>query len=419
MLKSVMRRFGPAKNGYGRPFTYLEPLLEEACPRVQQALEADADADPFFEIAKAIVRLECEREHFEAPDFDDDQVQGAVIAYFRLLLDNDALPPGGQLEEKDLSNTRTLLLSASVGAEDTVADSDRVLALLEEKFNSGKFTQAAILLRLFDTTPARERNNERTLFYEEMFSRFGVLRLNRIGAGQCRKYKEIFKGKVEPLVALSAAAEWLGTKAGVHLNLALRNHEEQEAWETVWGGVPDSNSLAISRDLVPPRRWRNGSEHSFSSLLDAVDNHIDTPTVVEYFGHLLKVCYFIVLVTGKTGFEPYIQSYFRWVEENFGFKASTILPNLHHETTIGERGLAETVFEVLRVQMLPYAAQLREELEGDKLAEALASFVDALEDLDPNEIPPGEYDLAGLLLDHLTGLEVDDRLTAFRIHRIC
>lgn len=419
MLKSVMRRFGPAKNGHGRPFTYLEPLLEEACPRVQEALEADGDADPFLEAAKAIVRIECEREHFETPDFDDDQVQGAIIAYFRLLLDNDALPPGGQLEEKDLSNTRTLLLSASVGAEDTVADSDRVLALLEEKFNSGKFTQAAILLRLFDTTPARERNNERTLFYEEMFSRFGVLRLNRIGAGQVRKYKEIFKGKPEPLVALSEAAVWLGTKAGVHLNLALRNPAEQEDWEAGWKKIPESNSLAICRELVPPRRWRNGSEHTYGSLLEAIDKHIDTSTVVEYYGHLLKVCYFIVLVTGKTGFEPYIKSYFRWVEENFGFQASTILPDLHHETTIGERGLAETVFEVLRARMLPHAAQLREELEEDRIASALEEFVDDLEDLDPNEIPPGEYDLAGLLLDHLTGLEVDDRLTAFRIHRIC
>ena len=168
MLEEVLRRFGFGKKPTTRPATYFESLLSETQPRVVSALASDPAQDPLDAVIRQVVSLEAEKRHVAPPGFDDVSILNAARAYFTLLRENDRLPPSGQLNGRELRLTRQLLLSAAVG-DSEVDHSEQVLSLLEEKFNGGKYTQAGLLLRLFETTPARERNNERTLFYEEMF----------------------------------------------------------------------------------------------------------------------------------------------------------------------------------------------------------------------------------------------------------
>ena len=417
MLKSVKRRFGVSKDGQDRPATYLEALLADTLPRVEERLSNNSRHDPFVETAKILVEFEALRECTEPPDLKDENVIGAITAYLHLLLDNDRLPPAGQLDDQDLITTRSLLLAAAAGSDATTGESERVLALLEEKFNSGKFTQASLLLRLFETTDVRERNNERTLFYEEMFSRFGVIRLNRIPGNLCRKYRDSLKKSDSPTEAILGAAEWLRQNAGVHLNLAVRDPEEVDTWKRVLSS--DHSDLNLYLELLPPRRWRNLSEFTELGVIPAITNQIDGGALAQYFGHLLKVCYFIVLVTGKTGFEPFIKTYFEWVENHFDILGTKLLPGLHYQTTVGEGSLGEAIEKILQDEMMPFAGRIREGLDDDALESSLDALIKDLIPLDPNEIPPGDYDLGGLVLDRATDLDVIDPVALFRVHRIC
>ena len=417
MLKSVKRRFGVSKDGQDRPATYLEALLTDTFSRVVERLSEDSERDPFVETAKLVVQLESRRERCEEPDLTDDTVLGAVTAYLQLLLDNDGLPPDGQLGDEDLATTRTLLLSAAIGSDSTATESERVLSLLEEKFNSGKFTQASLLLRLFETTTVRERNNERTLFYEEMFSRFGVIRLNRIPGNLCRKYRDALQKRTSPSEGILDAAVWLKQNAGVHLSVAVRDPGDIDTWSRLFRLA--SGDVAAYQDLIPPRRWRNVSEFADLGVIPAITNQLEGGALLAYFGHLLKVCYFIVLVTGKTGFEPFIKTYFDWVESHFDVVGTNLLPGLHYETTVGERSLGDAVEEILTEKMMPAAGRIRETLDEATLEAALEALLEDLIPLDPNEIPPGDYDLGGLVLDRATGLDVIDPVALFRIHRIC
>ena len=417
MLKSVKRRFGVSKDGQDRPATYLEALLTDTAPQVEERLSDNSEHDPFVETAKVLVEFEAVRECAEPPDLSDENVLGAITAYLHLLLDNDGLPPAGQLDDQDLISTRSLLLAAATASDATASESERVLSLLEEKFNSGKFTQAALLLRLFETTAVRERNNERTLFYEEMFSRFGVIRLNRIPGNSCRKYRDALKKRSSAVEGILGAAEWLRQNAGVYLNVAVRDPEEIDRWKRVLSS--EHADLNLYLELFPPRRWRNVTEHAELGIIPALTNQMQGGALSHYFGHLLKVCYFIVLVTGKTGFEPFIKTYFDWVEKHFDIVGTEILPGLHYETTVGERSLGEAVDEILLDRMLPVADEIREGLDNGALEDSLEALIEDLIPLDPNEIPPGDYDLGGLVLDRATGLEVIDPVALFRVHRIC
>jgi hypothetical protein len=413
MLKSVMRRFGAGRKSQERQPTYLEALLVEALPRLPGIFDAGANTEPMHQIARELVRIEGAREKLELPNLSSPEVTDAAVAYLFMLVDNDRLPPENQLSGYELNATRQLLLAAAQGEEAAALHSDRILSLLEEKFNSGRFSQAAILLRLFATTPARQRNNERTLFYEEMFARFGVLRSNRIPTGVSKRFSEAFQGDGTDLEKLIAAGAWLREHANVRLNLSVIPNGDRESWGAILDSRPNAERV---RDVFPHARWRDVGESEPDEVGEAVNRYLAQVHLGSYTAHLMKVCYFTVLVTGRTGYETFIRDFFQWVQRSFGFPGSRLLPELHRLTTIGERGIEETVDALRRRYMREVSSAL---VFGEEAsARAVGSFLSQLSGLDPNGLPPGDYDLAGLLMDHATGLTATDPLALFRVHRL-
>ncbi|MCA9562719.1 MAG: hypothetical protein KC561_04475 [Myxococcales bacterium] len=402
MLKSVMRRFGVSKTPETRTPTYFETLLADALPEL-----AGRESVSLEDVATEVARVEAGVHGADAVNLDDSTIREALVAYLKILAQNDSLPPSGQLEGFELADTRRLLLATALRQDTVNQISERVLAMLEEKFNGGQFTKAALLLRLFETTPARQRNNERTLFYEEMFSRFGVLRLNSISNGQCKQYRGGLKGGEDAGTKLLGAAEWLSEQAEAGFNLLLPT------------AIPNAAKLDFQDDVLPiiaPLKWRNIRESRGTSLASALASHTDASHLASYCSHLLKTCYFIVLVTGKTGFEPFIKDFFRWAGAQFDCVPTRLLPALHKRTTVGEQGLDSTVDYIRNEYFSPKLDALSETLSIDA---AIASFAEALLELDPNELPPGEYNLGGLLLDQAGELRSTQLVTRFRVHRIC
>jgi len=410
-----MRRLGRNPKSRERQLTYVESLFSEILPQIRESIAA-ADVDPLHAVAREVIKFEAEDARFELPDLSDREVLEALAAYTLVLLDNDRLPPPAQLSNYELGIARELLISAACGAADATKHSDRVLTLLEEKFNGGKFPQAAILLRLFATTAARQRNNERTLFYEEMFARFGVMRLNRIPAHVCKRYHEALEEEETAEGRVLAAAEWLQLHADVSLDLLQVPHSEEQLWNDVL--EPAGEAAAGVREFIPHGRWRNVQECEDTGLLSAARRHVTPGAFADYMGHLLKVCYFTVLVTGKTGFESFIRDYFRWVEQHFEVPGPRLLPELHRLTTIGEQGLDDTVAALRDHWMTPNALPIVDSLRNGSLVVGVERLAEDLQAIDPSDIPPGDYDLGGLLVDRATGLETADPLALFRVHRL-
>lgn len=417
MLKSVMRRFGVGHNGLERPPTYLEALLMDAQSQIEQRLSQDTSCDPVIEIADALVRIEAQRDHFEPPDPSLEHVQVALADYLHLLIDNDAFPPRGQLSDNELVAIRDFLVEAAGGGLEVLEQSERVKLMIEEKFNAGQFRQAARLLDLFVTTPDRERNNERTLFYEEMFARFGVIRLNRLPGGQIKKFHDALKRRSSPTDGFLEAVSWLSEHASVEFHCALRVPQEVAHWEEVLGALDDGDQAAVVADMLPPVRWRMISEFRELGPIAALAGAMGVGLLYRYFRHLLKVSYFIVLVTGKTGFEPFLSSFFSWVDANLGRSPTLLLPAVHLEATMGQSLIEASVSHAIGA--MPEADELLEQcLNHEAIEEALDSLCATLLAIDPNDIPPGDYDLTSLVIDQITGLEAEDPVALLRIHRI-
>ena len=99
----------------------------------------------------------------------------AARAYLSILIENEHLATPTQLVEEELQVLRELLFSYFKGAEDMNEKGAQVLNLIERKFASGNFSQARILLQIFETNNETRQNNERNLYYEEMIRRLDAV----------------------------------------------------------------------------------------------------------------------------------------------------------------------------------------------------------------------------------------------------
>jgi hypothetical protein len=418
MLERVMRRFGVSPHSSARESTYFESLLDRARERVTERLASDSATNPVVLVARECVRLEAEIDERAALDAGRLSEDEGLLDYLWLLRDNDRLPPAGQLNGRELRLARPLLFRENSDPQWAGRAYDAVLGLLEDKFSSGFFTQAGLLLRLFETTPARHRSNERTLFYEEMLSRFGSPRAGRLPANQVRRYTKAFAAGEHPGDQLLGAARWLNQQARVRLDILMRPQLEIDTWESALAAA-ERNRREATMVVLPHARWRPVEEIDEVSLVDAIRRHLDLGGLVEYLDRLLKACYFVVVVTSRTGFEPFIKRYFEWVAHNFGFPGTRLLPQLHRMTTLEERSLHEALMTIREDFFEPHLATVIARIDDGAVERAVGELAEVLRGIDPNDIPAGDYDLTALVLDRLTGLQVDVPTVLFRVHRLC
>lgn len=415
MLERVMRRFGISPQSLPQKPTYFEVLLGELLDRVKKATPDWEGDDPQELVLAEMAALEVKR-GFQAPEGRNlEGLFESIHEYLRLLSGNERLPSDGQLTEEDLQLLRTFLLEYDAGGSSDAAT--RCVTLLEEKLNRGFFSQTELLLKFFDTTPDRRRSNERTLFYEEMISRFGSIRTARISGHLCRRFHKALNSRDKVIAKFAGAAEWLAQHGGIHLNVLNRPRPELERWLSVLKGFEDTEVRQDLLDLIVPTSWRMASRIDGEVLLETMGHHAQNEGLDAYTIRLFKAAYFVALVTGRTGFEPLIKTFFEWVDRNLGCRGSRVLPDIHKRSTLGGKGLMDSLEEI-RAELMGNAPQLLDRVKQG-LEEGLSSFVGYLAETDPNEIPPGEYDLTGLVIDHATGLVHDTPSILFRVHRIC
>ncbi|MBN1946285.1 MAG: hypothetical protein JW797_11465 [Bradymonadales bacterium] len=417
-----MRRFGVSGSSQERRPTYYEELVPQIRPRVRELLSRSPQLDPLGLVALEICSPSRSGEATESdhPPSEPDEEQGKVLkTYLTLLCDNDILPPSCQLTREEVGLTWRLLKSFTRSDEATPKHFDSVLGLLEEKFQSGKYSQANLLLRLFETTEARRRNNERTLFYEQMITRFGAHRTEPLPKSLHKRFRQKLANLHEPAVLILAAAEWLHANVNVNLDIPLRDTEEYLAWQEVLKLSTQSTDHHETLDILAPARLRDVTEIADTDLPGRLQKLVNTDTLHQYVAQLLRCCYFVVLVTGKTGFEPFIKSFLHWVEHNLDYPGTRLLPELHRRTTVGDEGLELAITDIVKTHLGKPIEALRQRLDYSCIDAAIAALAQELEKLPLNMLAPGEYDLFGLVLDRATRIEIEDPSILLRIHRIC
>jgi hypothetical protein len=418
MLERVMRRFGVSAQSRSREPTYYEALLRDSREAVARKLAGGDPGDALDRLVLALVETEAGRHRLPVPVVSTDDERARLREYVVLLRDNDVHPQSGQLSRDELRLVRQLLVATGEGAGGTGKVYEKVLVLLEEKFSGGLFAQAAMLLRLFETTAARRRGNEKTLFYEEMIARFGLVRVQRIATHLVRRFQKAMLAREDSAQRILGAARWLGQAANVRLHVRRRLPREIESWaEPLEGLEPEVREAA--RELVTPSRWRPVGEEEGFPLVAAVREHLAAGALTDYTERLLRAVYFIAVVTTRTGFEPLIRDYFQWVERQFRFPGARLLPRLHRWTTLEERSLDDSVKALREEHFGERLERLLEEVGVERVEQALVGLSRQLRLLEPNDLPPGDYDLTGLLLDHMTGFTTQDASVPYRVHRLC
>src|SRR5690606_29831748 len=159
LRKIVNMLMGPQEGTDAAASTYFEALLESVREEVLSQL-AKPTNDPLEVLAQALMRKVVGKGEEVNPQ--------AARAFFSVLAENDRLPLGEQLNITEIELLQHLLVEYFSGMESVRARANEVLGLIERKFSQGAFTQARILLQIFETDAETRLNNERNLFYEDM-----------------------------------------------------------------------------------------------------------------------------------------------------------------------------------------------------------------------------------------------------------
>jgi hypothetical protein len=372
----------------------------------------NADVDPFATFAIAVMEQEV-RDGRLAPVVDAEAEPDAFAqSWLNLLLDNHRLPPELQLDADGLQPARALLAGYFLKQGDFQQAVARLLSFVEERFNDGHFAQATALLQIFETDVSTRRNNERHLFYEEMQAAFGATR--NTAAPKIEAWRRLQEGAPNPPWERLG---WLVEHLRVHARIRLHALDTPRVEGTLWGPATASLSFAQAEDFfehVHPPQWRVPESARLRSHIVA---HLRFFSIEQYVTRLTRVAYFLILATGRTGFERLILHFYRWLGEHFDVVPAHLMPRLHRETTVDEMFLSESLQNCVELVL----SSPREALvmpSEHHVDDAVIQVCEQLSAIDPREVAEGDYDLGGLFLDQILGFNsapVDHRL---RMHRL-
>lgn len=359
----------------------------------------------------------------------------AARVFMGLLIENDRLPLEMQLTPPELMLSRDLLLGYFIHDEQIESRAQELLELVEQKFNAAAFSQARILLRLFQSDRATRVNNDRNLFYEEMILRMGVRRRHKIRPAmvesfqaQVRAAKEQASAQDE-LVALSAelgsAASWLDESLHITLHLFTREGAQVKRWRAFAQQSSRLHADDFMLRFIPPKRWRPVAAEVDAQKLDEHGRpaerllaHISAATVKKYIVRQFKTAYFVLRAVGDTGLEPFLEVFFEWTERKFDLNAVQLMP-LAYRRTMSDAYLVDQIFEQLfELHFKPRAAEYLAEFDDAAILAAAAEALEELMAYDYNQIAPGDYDLGGFIFDRLFEIEYHEPEFGFRLHRL-
>ena len=334
----------------------------------------------------------------------------AARAYLSILIENEHLATPAQLSEKELLMLRDLLFSYFKGAEDMNEKGAQVLALIETKFAAGEFSQAKILLQIFETNIETRQNNERNLYYEEMIRRLDVVsqKGKRLSAAQSGAGSAPDADDDTVLKLFSVLEE----NDGVRFYLNLRSPEEMHRWETSLAVLPAETRDYIM-DYIPVIRWRQlGSLPG--PLLRQIGDHMTFEMLRRHVQQKLKMCYFLLLASGCTGYEWFIFSFSKWSQDIFHVDVREVFPMLHRSGIVDGMCLQE-VLDVTTDRF--YGRAMNEvSINTDTLEKAYRDTLKFIFTTDFSQVPAGYYNFGSFVLDNILPFTYENPVFAYRLH---
>ncbi len=389
-----------------------EALAEESVAKEEDAGEEQADRAPSEQsVAQSVAQSTSGDARLDTPE-----VLQAGRIFLGLLIENDRLPLDMQLSVAETMLARDLLLGYFVHDDAFDDKAKELLALVEQKFNEGAFSQARILLQLFQTDRSTRINNDRNLFYEDMILRLGIRRRHPLDPALLDEFSAVAHGE-DLDDSLARTTGWLDENLHAVFHLFTRHPEQVTRWRSLAERSEREHAPQVFLRYLPPKRWRpvHSKERAPSEL---VTDHISAATVKTYVVRQLKACYFVLRAVGDTGLEPYLDSFFEWTERCFGLNSVRLMP-LIYRRTMANTQLVDKIFEeIFRNFFRSRAAEHLDGFDDDAILEATRDTLDAIAALDFNELPPGNFDLGGLILDRLFGIEYHEPQFAFKLHRL-
>ena len=385
---------------------YLSRFLDAACSKYAAKYETiikrnDKDNIDALDVLAEIVLGEM---GVEGTDIS------AMRAYLSILIENEHLPSQSQLSEAELSTLRDLLFCYFSGAENVNEKGADVLSLIEKKFANGDFSQARILLQIFETNNETRQNNERNLFYEEM-----IMRLDSVAG----KSKPISAHLAQEVLADHAPDDdvlrglaALDQNVGARFCLYLRDPDEVERWKQALSPLkPDVQEYLL--DYIPVVRWRRIG--SLAMPIHAqLTQHMTFEMLRRHVQQKLRMCYFILLASGNTGFEWFIFAFSEWSMRCFQVDTREVFPMLHRSGIVDGMCLQEALDVVTERFYGPAMNQIV--IQPNDLENAYRDVLRFIFESDPSQIPPGHYNFGDFILDRLIEFKFEDPMFAYRLH---
>ncbi len=352
-------------------------------------------------------------------DNEDVLRNGRVL--LTMLLNNDRLPPGQQLTVSELLLASELWIGFMLQNDGLDAQAQKLLQLIEQKFTDGQFSQARLLLQLFQTDRATLINNDRNLFYEDMILRVGIRRRHAVSndiknaiASRSKQITESLNDK-----NIRSLFDYLQEHLFVEFHLFTRSPEEVEHWRKIARLSTLPQAIPYLLNQLPPRRWRHPDgltdQRSISAL---VREHLVPPMLREYVVRQMKTTYFILRAVGSTGLESYLDSFFDWSEQQFGVDATGYFSEIYTRT-MGQDEMITAIFNDLYERYYQSTAEeLLTKIDDAKLEELLVEAIQRITTCNMNEVAPGNYSLGDFVFDALTQMSYATPDFAFKLHRL-
>ncbi len=349
---------------------------------------------------------------------DRKEVLQAGRVYLGMLIENDRLPPELQLGLEETLLARDLLIGYFIGNQHFEERAQRLLKIVEQKFSEGLFSQARILLQLFQTDRKTRIRNDRNIFYEDMIQRFGIRRRRPISQELMQQFKELTRAKKVGPDELTSSLVWMEHHLQIRAHLFVRQSDQVARWQQLAGLVAQPAAAESLMRYLPPRRWRGVAAHAPQPLSELVRAHLNADTLASYVINHMQTCYFVLRAVGDTGLEAYLDTFFDWTNKGLGCNATLVLPELYRRS-MGDTDLMRAIFQDLYDRTLREAAeQALQRFDEAAIEAATREALRKMSQVDVNQIAPGNYNLGGFVYDQLFKLNYPSPEFAFKVHRL-
>lgn len=354
------------------------------------------------------------------PRADRKEVLQAGRVFLGMLIENDRLPPDLQLGLEETALARDLLVGYFVGASQYEAKAQKLLRIVEQKFGDGLFSQARILLQLFQTDRDTRVRNDRNIFYEDMIQRLGVRRRQSLAPELAERYKQLLselseQPSEEEILLL---IRWLSQHLGIKLHLFVRPRSSVDAWRK----TTQLSSLVGATEhflrYLPPRRWRAPVDLNDRSLALQLRDHLSPETLSIYVVNHLRASYFVLRAVGDTGLEGYLDTFFDWASQSLDYNATALCPELYRRSMSDGDAMSAIFQDIYDRNLRARAEDKLRQIDEAAVRAALRGIVAHLRACDLHDLPAGNYDLGALVIDQLLKVSYPQPEFAFKVHRL-